>query len=164
MTLTTHTIIAAAVTKPLASIHPAFSFLAALASHYLSDAIPHWDYKLKSAADDEDNEKRHWEFSRRTILGDLGRVTLDGFLGAALVFLLLSPATPNEWIRAILIIIGGALPDFLEGLFYTRKLNFLSPVHHFHSFTHTKIKLGPYPLIGVPFQLLILFLAFYLLF
>ena len=55
MTLTTHSLIAAAVTKPLAAANPLLIFAAAFASHLIADAIPHWDYPLASLVKKEQN-------------------------------------------------------------------------------------------------------------
>lgn len=161
MTLATHITIAAAVTKPLASFNPVFTFVAAVASHYLSDAIPHWDYPLLSVADNEDPEKKRWSFTKRSFLTDLSRVAFDGLLGATIVTLLIWPNTTKEVLYVLSVIIGGALPDFLEALYHTRRpeLQFIKPLSRFHQKIHTKIKLGPYPLIGIPLQLIILALS-----
>lgn len=163
MTLTTHSIIAAAVTKPLAAAHPAFILIAAIASHYFSDAIPHWDYPLGSIEDIEDSEKRHWGTNKRAIMKDIKRFALDGFLGAALVLLVIRPNTTEQWTWALLAIIGGSLPDFLQGLSML-KLPFLRPHQRLHDFMHAKIRLGPYPRFGIPFQALIYMIALYVLF
>ena len=162
MTLTTHSIIAAAVTKPLAAANPAFIFIAAVISHYLSDAIPHWDYRLSSIEDAEDSDKRHWTHNRNTIINDIRRFAFDGFLGAGVVLLIIRPVTREQWIWAILAIIGGSLPDFLQGL-YMLKLRFLKPHQRLHDLMHSKIRLGPYPRLGIPFQALIYASALYFL-
>ena len=163
MTLTTHIAIAAAVTKPLASYHPIFAFLLALASHYLSDAIPHWDYNLASVEKDKEGDMVHWTFTKKTILVDLFRTGLDGILGTSLVIFLLWPDTLKEAIYIFSLIVGGVLPDFLQGVYHTGRAEFLKPLSEFHKRIHTKIKLGPYPLIGIPLQLIILLLSLMIL-
>lgn len=159
MTLTTHIVIAAAITKPLMTVSPVFAFLAAIASHYLSDAIPHWDYSLTSLIEEKGHEKQHWQFSRSSFLRDLRNVAIDGLLGAGMIFLFFWPDSTAELVPLIFIITGAILPDFLEGLYSTRRLPFLELPHRLHAKIHTKIKLGPYPLIGIPFQVLIFLIA-----
>lgn len=163
MTLTTHIAIAAAVTKPLMGFHPGIVFAAALASHYLSDTIPHWDYTILSFPDKtlDDVHKRKWDFSIKTFWIDILRIGSDFFIGSTILWLILRPETLAEWIFAAAVIAGGTLPDFLQGVYYTRKADFLKPPHIFHDFMHTKIKLGPYPLIGIPFQILVFSIAIY---
>jgi hypothetical protein len=157
MTLATHIIIAAAVTKPLVELYPAVIFASALASHYLSDAIPHWDYKILSFKDKnpEDVHKRKWPFRSRTFWLDILRINVDFVIGLLVLFLIVRPGNPDEWLIYLLVASGGVLPDFLQGVYFTRKADFLRPIHIFHDWIHTKIKLGQYPLIGVPFQILI---------
>lgn len=162
MTLTTHSIIAAAVAKPLMAMNPLAAFTVAIASHYLSDAIPHWDYPLCSIEDKEDKEKRHWGSNRRMLVRDISSMALDGLLGAGIVLAIVRPATTQQWLWALMVIIGGSLPDFLQGL-YMLKLRFLRPHQRLHDLFHTKIRLGPYPLVGIPFQLIIAAIALYAL-
>lgn len=162
MTLTTHSIIAAAVTKPLAAMNPILAFAAAMATHYLSDAIPHWDYPLTSIENPEDKENRRWGSSRNALIRDVSSMAFDGILGAAIVVIAVRPTTTHEWAWTIAAIIGGCLPDFLQGL-YMFKLKFLRPHQRLHDIFHTHIRLGPYPCIGIPFQLIIAAIALYFL-
>lgn len=153
MTLSTHIVIAAAVTKPFLYANPILGFLAGLASHYLSDAIPHWDYSLRSLSADTPAEKR--KFSSKTdFLFDVKKMAFDAMLGCAVVLLIMRPSSFSEYFALSLAVIGGTLPDFLQGLYYTRKMEFLEPLQKFHDRIHTKIKLGPYPLLGIPLQLI----------
>lgn len=162
MTLTTHSIIAAAITKPLAAMNPLLAFVVAIASHYLSDAIPHWDYQLRSIEDKEDKEKRHWGSNRQMLTRDISSMAFDGLLGAGIVLAVIRPVTTQQWMWALAAIIGGSLPDFLQGL-YMLKLSFLRPHQQLHDIFHTKIRLGPYPLVGIPFQAIITAIALYIL-
>lgn len=162
MTLTTHSIIAAAITKPLAAMNPMLAFIVALATHYLSDAIPHWDYPLASIENREDKENQHWGTNRNALLKDISSMALDGFLGAGIVLFTIRPTHAHEWAWVIAAIVGGCLPDFLQGL-YMLKLKFLRPHQRLHDIFHTNIRLGPYPLVGIPFQLIITAIALYFL-
>ncbi len=162
MTLATHIVIAAAVTKNIASRHPVLGFFAAIASHYLSDAIPHWDYSLRATEYNEDMEKLRWGRNRALMWRDLRHFALDGFIGAAVVLIAIRPVSAAQWTWAGLSIVGGVLPDFLQGLYFLG-MRFLLPLQRFHDLAHTKMRLGPYPLIGIPFQALIFLLAVFVL-
>ena len=162
MTLTTHSIIAAAVTKPLAAMNPLLAFAIAIASHYLSDAIPHWDYPLQSIENPEDKENRKWGSGRSALIKDISSMAVDGFLGVGIVLAVVRPVTAQEWIWVIAAIVGGCLPDFLQGL-YMFRLKFLRPHQWLHDIFHSNIRLGPYPLFGIPFQLIIAVIALYIL-
>ena len=160
MTLATHIIIAAAVTKSIAPAHPLLIFTTAIITHYLSDAIPHWDYSLSSIDSEVRHEERKWNFRDPTFLRDIRNIAFDAFLGTALVALIASPASSSEFLWLFLTAAGAVLPDFLQGVYFTRRADFLRVIHHFHGFMHSKIALGPYPLIGIPFQAIIFLTAF----
>lgn len=163
MTLATHIVIAGAIAKPLMGLNPIFAFLAALASHYLSDAIPHWDYDLESLEERDNTEKQRWNFSRNSTVGDFAHAALDGLLGSAFLFVVFPPTSLDIFYWLVVVVMGAVLPDFLQGLYFFRRPPWMRPIHNFHSFMHTKIKLGPYPLIGIPFQVAIFLLFFYFL-
>lgn len=162
MTLTTHSIIAAAVTKSVSHLHPAFMFIVAIATHYLADSIPHWDYKITSIENIEDKDLRYFGKNRMAILRDIRNFTLDGFFGLAIVVAMVRPETTQQWFWVIASVVGGCLPDFLQGL-YVFKLKFLRLPQQFHDFCHTGIRLGSYARIGIPFQLIIALAAIYTL-
>lgn len=165
MTLTTHIIIAAAVARPLAHHHPAFAFLAALASHYVSDAIPHWDYNpFPKKTDEWDPHSGKIDPSDSGFLAGILRIAADACTGSLALFLILQPETLQEFIYMATVIVGGVLPDFLQGLYGTRRFEYLKLVQRFHDFIHSKIKLGPYPLIGIPLQLLIILISLFYLY
>lgn len=156
MTLATHIVIAAAIAKPLTG-NPFIGFFIGVLSHYLSDAIPHWDYRLHSVRDktpDTPPEALHtWSYD--TILTDIRNTAIDFSLGFGVALLFFWPVTLRDFLYVLLVAIGGVLPDFLQGVYYTRKAGFLKPLQTFHDIMHTSIKLGHYPLIGIPFQALI---------
>jgi hypothetical protein len=164
MTLATHIVIGAVVARPLMAFNPIFAFLAALASHYLSDAIPHWDYNLNSIADRDEDLKKHWDLTRSSLSRDLAHTALDAFLGAAFIFTLFPPTSLDIFLWAVATIMGAVLPDFLQGLYMFRRPPWMHPIQSFHNIMHTKIKLGAYPLIGIPFQLVIFLFFLYFLF
>ena len=163
MTLTTHIAIAAAVTRPIAHIHPALTFVVALASHYLSDAIPHWDYELRSPEKDELARVKKISVHHPEFGQDFIKMSLDGTLGLALMWFIIGPVSFETTIWIGLAAVGGCLPDFLQGVYTILDLKFLAPLHRFHHLMHTKIRLGPYPKMGIPFQLVILFITLYFL-
>lgn len=139
-------------------------FFVAVASHYLADAIPHWDYR-PDAIVDIDEKKSRWSardarvFRARAAHG-IPAVALDACLGALLVILLVRPDSRAAWLWVAGSIAGGILPDFLQGL-YLSGLRVLKPLQQWHDRMHTNIRLGPYPQIGIPFQLLIAGIAIF---
>ena len=163
MTLTTHIIVAAAVAKPLAAYNPAFAFLAAFASHYLSDALPHWDYMLSVFKNEEDKEKIKFQFTKSSIVANALPPAVDAAIGTLIAAAIIWPDSPEKLIYLAAVVLGGTLPDILQGA-YLAGARLLKPLQTFHDTIHTKIKLGPYPLVGIPFQILIFLTALYFLF
>lgn len=160
MTLATHIVIASAITKSL-SANPVLGFLMALLSHYLTDAIPHWDYRLRSLQEESTADKREFS-SWNDFFIDLGKMAFDFFLGAALALWIFSPNSAAGWLYSAGVIAGAVLPDFLQGIYYTRRAEFLMPVQKFHDLMHTKIKLGRYPTFGVTSQAILFIVAVFL--
>ena len=135
MTLATHILVAGALVKPLAgSIPTSLLFATALASHYLSDAIPHYDYKLISkdrSAPDNPKLKKDW----RLITIDLARIFLDIAIGAAILYYLF-PSLPFFWV-----VTGAILPDALQPLFWLYKKFPIKQTQAFHDFMHAELRL-----------------------
>lgn len=162
MILATHVVIAAAITKPLAGLHPIIPFAAALASHYIADAIPHWHYPTDSIDERDNSEKKVWRRDRAALARDFLRFALDGAAGMAIAFFLTRPDLSGNLLWFAAVVSGSVLPDALQGI-YMAGCHFLKSHQIFHDRVHSKIKLDVYPLIGVPFQIVIATIAVILL-
>lgn len=159
MILATHIMIASAVTKHAAADGPITIFLLGLASHYVSDAVPHWDYLIHSLPPKGDpNPARP---SKKEVFLDYFKIALDGLAGLSLMFWIVSPKDLRGVIFALLAAAGSVLPDFLQFLCRILKIDFLKPLQDFHDKIHNEIKLNNHPLIGVPLQIIILAVAAY---
>jgi len=135
MTLATHILVAGALTRPLAGSIPAsLIFVTALASHYIADAIPHYDYKLLSK-DRSDPDRPKLKKDWRLITLDLTRIFLDIAIGATLLYFLF-PSLPLSWV-----ILGAILPDMLQPLFWLYKKFPIKQTQTFHDFMHAKLRL-----------------------
>ena len=151
MILTTHVVIAAALTKPLAAAYPALVFAVSVASHYAADAVPHWHYHTRTIIKTKDPTKRRWQGNTRMHIADMLTFALDAGVGIAAVYLMARPATTQEWLWLAAVASGSILPDFLQGL-YMAGAKFLRSHQIAHHRIHTKILLDAYPWIGIPFQ------------
>ncbi|MBI4137782.1 MAG: hypothetical protein HY472_00850 [Candidatus Sungbacteria bacterium] len=139
-----------------------FVFAVAFISHLLSDAVPHWDYPLASLI--KKGDAKEWRQTPASLKTDLLRTGFDALAGVALVFLIIRPKTRQEFFWASAAALGGILPDFLQGVYYIGgEPRWLAPLQNFHQKIHSKIALGPYPLIGIPFQILIAGTALWIL-
>lgn len=155
MTLSTHAIAGAAV-GALAAGNPALAASGAFMSHFLLDAIPHWDYKLSSSERKEDDPMT-WGVDTRAkgFALDLAKTGFDSILGigvvAATLALLGAPAF--VWLGAILGALFGILPDFLQFVYFKVRREPLSSLQRFHIFMHADGDFNDRPAVGIPMQL-----------
>lgn len=153
MTLTTHAIAGAALAA-LVPEHPALGFTAGFASHFLLDAIPHWDYAMLSEAI---NPKIAAPFTiDRALVLDVLRIGSDMTLGLALAALFF--ATPHTAFAVFCGAMGGILPDALQFLYGRFPHGPLARLQRFHEWIHARRHLeleGRYAL-GVASQLCLL--------
>lgn len=133
MTLTSHAIAGAAAAE-LFPAHPVIAFLAAFASHFVLDSIPHRDYKLESYVEDPshpDNVLRMNMILGPAFFRDFLKVALDCYLGLWLA-LIFFHATPQAAYLAVLGAAAGVLPDFLQFVFFKFKHEPLTSLERLH--------------------------------
>jgi hypothetical protein len=138
MILSTHAIVGGAIAS-LVPDHPLLALIAAFASHFAIDAIPHWDYPLPSIAVGRGADNRGLRLNQ-AMLADVALIGADA--GAGLILALWLFATPaSAWVVA-LGAIAAMLPDplqFAHSLFPKEPLNTLQ---RFHLCIHSKRKLA----------------------
>ncbi len=164
MTLATHAIIGAAAAELFPS-HPVLGFIAGFLSHFLLDAIPHWDYKILSDYANPNvamaqNEGGTGASSKITIdrnfYLDLIRISSDGLLGFALSFIIWHPGGFHEEWVVFLGAFAGMLPDFLQFVYMRFPHQPIVALQAFHSFMHAKTRLTNRPMFGIVSQLAVL--------
>jgi hypothetical protein len=156
MILTTHAIVGGAIAT-LISSHPVVALAGGIASHFLIDAIPHWDYPLRSMFRGA-KEGKALQIDNGLLI-DLGFIAIDCFLGLALSIFLF--ATPANLIAVLCGIVGGMLPDPLQILHRLYPRGPLPALQRFHAWIHTNHKLTwPIGIASqVSFNALVIFLA-----
>jgi hypothetical protein len=82
MILSTHAIVGGAIASLMPS-HPVLAVVAGFASHFVIDAIPHWDYPLQSIAIGKGADNRCLRLSQNVVL-DLAVIALDACAGLTL--------------------------------------------------------------------------------
>src|ERR1041385_1909635 len=128
MTLATHAITGAAIAS-FVPTHPVAAFATGFASHFLIDAIPHYDYPIFS---DSIHPKKRLQ--RMILDGDFFRdvadFSFDVVLGIAVSWLVF--ASPDSGIAIIAGALGGILPDPLQ--FVAKKMPYepLVNLQRFH--------------------------------
>lgn len=152
MTLTAHAVVGAAVVAALPG-HPLLGISAAFASHFLVDAIPHYDYRIRSASI-HPKKGAPMKFDKALLL-DFFSIGSDFALGILLGVLLFStPAT--RWLIAAGAF-AGMFPDALQ-FAYTRMPRLLGPLQRFHQWIHSPNGMRSTPVWGVVSQILFLML------
>ncbi len=157
MTLTAHAIVGAGVAAMIPT-HPVLGVCAAFASHFLVDAIPHYDYQIRSASIHP--QKGGTMTFDRALLFDLLAIGSDFVLGIMLAIFFF--ATPQTVLLIALAAFAGQFPDALQ-FAYTRAPHLLAPLQRFHYWIHTKHHLREHPVFGVVSQIVLIALFIVLL-
>ena len=142
MVLAPHMLVGAAIGSQVSNYWLAFLF--GLISHYLVDALPHWDYLQKFEISNPNHIKK---------------VIIDLLIGSSLVLFL-------TWSNADKIIIfiavfASILPDAMNGIYMNYKNKWLKPHFLLHNKMHFFKNLSF--LQGLPFALIVVFLSIYVL-
>ncbi len=155
MTLTTHAVVGASLAALIPS-QPALGFAVGFVSHFLLDAIPHWDYHLKASHENkEDRLQSTLVFTRDTII-DLVKIGFDGFLGLFLPFFFFMP---QSWPLAVALLcgaFGGMLPDGLQFVYYQVRREPITSLQRFHQYIHAETRLKDYWIPGLTIQVAII--------
>jgi hypothetical protein len=124
--------------------HPLLVVCMAFASHFLLDAIPHWDYPIRSASiNPEIAGPMKYD---RALFADMVTIGADALLGIVLALILFTSQS-----SIILVFFGacaGILPDALQFAYMRFPRQPLASLQRFHQWSHTSHKLSN-PLLGV---------------
>lgn len=161
MTLTTHALIGVS-TASFFPKYPLLAFGAAFLSHFIIDAIPHWDYPIKSLQQNMDNPLESKIISNSAFVTDLIRIGFDFLLGITLSFLIFRPENPLLGQTVFMGAIGGILPDPLQFLYWKIKKEPLISLQRFHIWIHAKTDLKDKPIKGIIFQIVLVAVVIYL--
>jgi hypothetical protein len=144
--LSTHAIVGAGIASLMPN-HPALAFASGIASHFVIDAVPHWDYPLRSISLKPGvRPAMMLDFS---LFRDLGLITLDACVGLAVALWLYASSTATT--AVLLGALGAMLPDPLQIAHKLYPREPLRSLQRFHVWIHTKQQLS-WP-IGVSSQL-----------
>ncbi len=158
MTLTTHAMVGVAAAS-FAPSHRVLAFSLAFLSHFLIDAIPHWDYHLVSHHyEGDDMMTVDMPFGIK-FLGDLVKIGFDFILGWVFSFLIFGLFITLSPALITIGIVGGMLPDFLQFAYMKFRHEPLVSLQRFHMWIHTKKRLWQRPVLGTTYQALIVLFA-----
>ena len=145
MTLTTHIVVAAAAASPFFP-DPMLSFSAGVMSHFLIDAIPHWDWKPLAVIREVDKNSVYYKLQSdiKYFIYDFLRVFLDIALGLMFTYIVASSFLDEKIAIAVLLAaFGGVLPDGLQFLYFLKQKEPLATLQRFHEWIHSSIEFPP---------------------
>jgi hypothetical protein len=132
MILSTHAVVGAALASFVPS-HPLAALVIGFASHFALDAIPHWDYPIKSRSV---NPKIAAPLVLdQALLQDALTIGFDGVFGIMAAVLLFG--SPTNYLAILLGAIGAMLPDPLQFIHARLPHEPLRTLQRFHRWAHT---------------------------
>lgn len=146
MILVTHAVVGGAVGQIISN--PVLAFSAGFLSHFILDAIPHWDYPLhaKTGVDlDVD-----MDISSRYFKHDIAKIALDILVGFMLVYFF----HLSFWAAC-----GAIFPDFLQFAYFKLRWRILRWLQSFHIWIHSDLHLDSRPIFGPILQVLLIFVV-----
>ncbi len=118
-------------------------FLAAtlgLFSHYIVDAIPHWDFYLSPDFDARAKSKGVRFLKDKFLYKELSKVAIDILIGLSVLSLMLFKTSEFDNIAyAAVGVFFGVLPDPLQLLYLITNWRWLKPNHQIQLYLHTLI-------------------------
>ena len=154
MTLTTHALVGVAAARSFPK-NPILAFSTAFVSHFLIDAIPHWDYNLMSFKKDQNNPLNNDIIFGRDFVLDLLNISFDVFLAFSFAFLIFGTANFEKNMIVFAGIMGGISPDFLQFIYFKVRKEPLISLQRFHQWIHTKWRLDDRWAIGIFLQVVL---------
>lgn len=142
MILATHAIVGAAVGRFFPE-NPFLALITGFISHFLIDAIPHWQYPLKSIVKDKNNPKdlmREDMVVGEDFIGDLTLITID--LLSGLVLALYIFGTKGNLLNPSVLLgaLGGILPDALTFAYFKFRVEPLATIQRLQIFANREGK------------------------
>lgn len=127
MFITTHAALGVMAAE-LVPHHPIIAFFLGVASHFLSDIIPHGDSGLYKGYVSGSKVKRA-----------IAYVTLDGVVAILFVLFLFNTTFTSDRSTVSMGILGGVLPDLIVGVYEITRVKWLRWFHRVHFFFHNLI-------------------------
>ena len=155
MILVTHTVVGGALAGATGA-NPAIAFVIGFVSHFVLDAIPHWDYNLKSSKKDPNGDelKNDIVLDRRFIF-DLLKIGGDFLLGIILALIIVGGHARGGNLAVICGALGGVFPDILQFAYFKLRTKPLLLLQRFHLWIHARTTLKHRPYFGASIQLCI---------
>ena len=115
--------------------HPWLGLSLAFASHFLLDALPHWDYPIRSSSINPDIAAR-MKYDG-ALIADLLTIGFDAALGIVVAVTLFNAQTPTSYLLALGGACAGIFPDALQFAYMRFPHQPLTSIQRFHEWIHT---------------------------
>ena len=148
LTLTTHAIVGGAIASVMPS-HPMLAVGLAFLSHFILDALPHWDYPIRSSSISP-KIAAPMKYDK-ALLADALTIGSDASLGLA--FALLIFATRENFALIFCGACAAILPDALQFAYMRFPRGPLASLQRFHEWVHTSRTMNKKLVLGVVSQL-----------
>jgi len=135
MILTNHAITGAALASLIPN-QPLVGFSVGFLSHFVLDAIPHWDYNLESKKEDGNKMNDDLVINRK-FAKDILKIGTDGMTGLLLAYFLFSFYMKVSVFAVLCGAIGAMTPDALQFVYMKWRHQPLVSFQHFHIWIHT---------------------------
>lgn len=147
MFITTHAALGALIAQQMPE-HPYLAFGLGVASHFLSDIIPHGDTGL------------YKDFiSGRRVKRSIAYSVIDGAIAVIFVIFILNTVGSGARLAMSLGMVGGVLPDLIVGVYEVSKFKWLERLHRVHFFFHNMISHSHDMSFAAGFSMQVVFLA-----
>jgi hypothetical protein len=150
MILVSHAIVGGAVGSFFPQ-NPLLAFFAGLLSHFVLDAIPHWEYQIKSINSKADSSKGFFKIGWG-LVWDVIKISADFFLGFLLAILIFGKGNYSDY-SVFAGALGGVFPDSLLFLSYVWRTKILMALRKFHLFIHSRVNWKSHPVLGILSQM-----------
>jgi hypothetical protein len=162
MILVTHAVVGAGLSA-VSRANPLFGFGIGFVSHFLLDAIPHWDYHLESSTKNNEADPLDGDFViGRAFYRDLVKIAIDFSAGILISYLFFAHgASFLHFLESGILwgALGAMTPDFLQFVYTKTRKEPLISLQKFHMFIHAKLRLNDRPVLGPALQVGIVLLA-----
>jgi len=147
MFITTHAVLGALIAQHVPT-SPFTAFVLGMASHFLSDIIPHGDTKMY---------KNY--LSGKQVKSSIAYVVIDGIVTTLFVLFLFNIGIGDAKLAVTMGIVGGILPDLLVGLYEVFRMKGLGWFHRLHFFFHNMVSEKYDMTLASGFAMQVMFLA-----
>ena len=156
MTLTAHAIVGATLATAVPA-HPALAFALGFGSHFLLDAIPHWDYHLNSLSENKNDPLDSDMKIGKSFFFDLIKIGADCLLGFGLVFIFFwQRGNFSADVVVFLGALGAVAPDALQFLYFKWRHQPIVALQKFHIRIHSETEMKNRPMLGILSQVFLI--------